>query len=153
MREGYQIYRTKENVLISCTLIKGHLTQGTNLNITIEAVPEPTLLLRLRPVSRPASYWSIVEEVDSPPSYQDVLTGRFESRPVYSPLEEELVPSYESPEPLCEPESRPEPRRTNTDILLKIPLILIVTVMGERHPASCSLSKREKNFQEAFHGQ
>ena len=82
MREEYQIYRTKEtvNVLIPCTLIEKLLTVGVNLDINIRAVPEPSL--SPRPVSRPSSTWSTVEEVDSPPSYQDVLVGKFESRPV-----------------------------------------------------------------------
>ena len=61
-------------------------------------------------VSRPVHSWSTVEEVQSsPPSYQDVLAGRFDARPVDSPLEEEVAdPTYEPPEPIYEPESRPE---------------------------------------------
>ena len=95
-------------------MIKRFLTQVTNLNITIEAVPDPSVLPR--PESSPSSTWSTVEEVDSPSSYQDVLAGRLESRQVdqgMPPLEEEVDPSYEHQEHLYEPEPRPEPRRTN----------------------------------------
>ena len=82
MREGYQIYRTKEtvNVLIPCTLIERLLSVGANLNITTGADPEPSL--SSRPVSRPSSTWSSVEGVDHACSYQDALAGRFDSRPV-----------------------------------------------------------------------
>ena len=82
-----------------------------NLQITIGAVPEPSLIPRFRPVSRPANSWSTAEEVEpSPPSYQDVSAGRFEARPVNSPLEEEVTPTYEPPEPIYAPESRSKPR-------------------------------------------
>ena len=112
MREGYQIYRTKEtvNVLIPCTLIKRILSVGANVTITIWAVPEPSP--SPKPVSRSSSTWSTVEEKDSPPSYQDVLAWRFDSIPVdqdMPPLETDIDPSYEPPEPLYEP----EPRRPN----------------------------------------
>ena len=114
MREGYQIYRTKEtiNVLIPCHLIKRFLSVGTNLTITIRAVPEPSP--SPRPVSRPLSTWSTVEEENSPPSYQDVLVGRFESRPLdqdMPPLKtvSDMDPSYEP----AEPQYGPEPRRPN----------------------------------------
>ena len=103
-REGYQIYRTKEtvNVLIPCSLIKRFPTQRANLQITIGAVPDPSLAscfrpafssrpdLRSRPDSRPDSSWSTIEEIQSsPPSYQDVLAGRFDS-PVDQVEEEEI---------------------------------------------------------------
>ena len=149
MREGYQVYWTKEtaNVLIPCTLIVGLLMQGTNVNITIRAVPEPSLLSRR--VSRSAISWCMVEEVDSPSCYQDMLAGRFESRPVGFPLEEELDPSYGPPEPLYKPESKPEPRGTNPNILLTIQPILAPVTEG-RNPASCSLPQRERNVGVAF---
>ena len=75
MQEGYKIYRTKEtvNVLIPCTLIDRLLNQGGNFSIIIVAVSDPLLLPRPRPVSRPASSRSTVEEVNSSPFYQDVL--------------------------------------------------------------------------------
>ena len=109
MREGYQIYRTKEtvNVLIPCTLIERLLTVAASLNIITGVVPELSVSLRL--VSRPSGTWSTVEKVGSPPSYQDVLAGRFESRPVdhnMPPMETNIDPSYEPPEPLYEPEPR-----------------------------------------------
>ena len=113
--ESYQIFRTKEtvNVLIPCTLI----IQRANLQINIGAVPVPTLSPRSRPVSRPASSWSTIEEVESsPPSYQVVLARRFGARPVDYPVEKEEVddPTYEHPEPIYAPESRQE-LRGNTD--------------------------------------
>ena len=76
----------------------------------------------------------------------------FESSCVDSPLEEEVEPSYKPPEPLYQPESKPEPRGTNTNILLTIPLILAPGA-GERNLASCSLSQKERNVEEAFNGQ
>ena len=126
-RESYQIYRTKEtvNVLIPSTLIERHLTQRSNLQITIGAVPDPSLLpsswpvSRSKPDSRPGSSWPTIEDVQSSlPSYQDVLAGRFGAIPVDSPVEEEVDdpdPTYEHPEPIFALESRTEPRG-NTNI-------------------------------------
>ena len=121
-RDGYQNYRAKKtvNVLIPCTLIERLLTQRANLQITIGAVPDPSLsrsssrpVSRSRPDSRPASSWSTIEEVQSgPPSYQDVLAGRSGAFPLDYPVEEEEEkidnPTYKPPEPICTPESRPE---------------------------------------------
>ena len=84
-----------------------------NLTIILRAAPESSLSLP-RPVPRPPSSWSTVEEESSQPSYQDVMEVRFESRTVdrkMSPLEtvSDIEPSYEPSEPKYEP----QPRRPN----------------------------------------
>ena len=150
MREGYQIYRTKDpvNVLIPCSLIERLLSGGVNLNITTGAFLEPSL--SPRPVSRPSSVWSTVEEVDSPTFYQVVLVGRFESRLVdqdMPPLKTDLDPLYDLSEPQYEPEQEEE-------IFLLTILPVIEQWQGMRHSASCShSSQRERTVKEAIYGQ
>ena len=53
----------------------------------------------------------MIEVQSSPPSYQNVLAGRFGAFPVDSPVKEEEIDdtTYEPAEPIYAPESRPEP--------------------------------------------